>query len=337
MVDESIFDLELERLKRELSRRNVKRILIQLPEGLRSEIFRISKALENNEVEVIFSADPCYGACDLAIEDAEKLNADLVVHYGHTQMIDHSFPVLYFEAKALIPIREAVIKALKLIDEYERLGLITTIQHIHQLKETSKILKDREKKVLVGNADEKLYPGQVIGCNYRNAKAISEEVDAYIFIGGGKFHALGAALATSKPVFVADPFSNSAYSVDKEVSRFIRQRYACIEEAKKAKRFGVLLGLKSGQSRLGDALRLVGELKRAGFEAALLSIREVTPHYLSQFQKVDAFINTACPRISLDVDSTRYFDKPVLSISEAYVLLGKIEWEDLCREGWFLS
>jgi 2-(3-amino-3-carboxypropyl)histidine synthase len=52
-----------------------------------------------------------------------------------------------------------------------------------------------------------------------------------------------------------------------------------------------------------------------------------------QFPGIDAFINTACPRISLD--DAPNFGKPLLSLNETLVLLGEMKWEDLLRRGWF--
>jgi diphthamide biosynthesis enzyme Dph1/Dph2-like protein len=40
---------------------------------------------------------------------------------------------------------------------------------------------------------------------------------------------------------------------------------------------------------------------------------------------VDAFVNTACPRL---VEDFTHFKKPVLSIKEFEVVLGEMRWED---------
>jgi 2-(3-amino-3-carboxypropyl)histidine synthase len=52
-----------------------------------------------------------------------------------------------------------------------------------------------------------------------------------------------------------------------------------------------------------------------------------------QFAPIDAFVNTACPRIALD-DASRFL-KPVLLVKEAMVLVGELTWEELLRKGWF--
>ena len=67
----SSFSLEEGRLKREIAKRNVKRVLLQLPEGLKPEAEKLVEIIESVGATAIISADPCYGACDLALEEAE--------------------------------------------------------------------------------------------------------------------------------------------------------------------------------------------------------------------------------------------------------------------------
>ena len=93
----------------------------------------------------------------------------------------------------------------------------------------------------------------------------------------------------------------------------------------------VLVGLKPGQRRLEEALQLKEKLEKEGKATHLFAMKEITPEALMEFPSVDAFVNTACPRISLD-DAAR-FRKPILTINEALVVIGKLTWEELCRKG----
>jgi len=97
----------------------------------------------------------------------------------------------------------------------------------------------------------------------------------------------------------------------------------------------VLIGLKNGQKRVREAIEIREELEKSGKRTLLLALKEVTPEGLTQFPSIDAFVNTACPRVSLD-DASR-FSKPVLTFHEALVMLEKMSWEELCRKGWFGS
>ena len=330
------FNLEEDRVKREIIKRNAKRVLIQIPEGLRRQVFKIVETVENAGAEAVVSADPCYGACDLALEEAKKVNADLIIHYGHTELLHGvGFPVIYIEAEATIPVEEVIKKSLSFLKDYHRIGLVTTTQHLNKLPEVKEILLENGKEVSIGHSNSRLSPGQVIGCNFRNAVSISGDVDAFLFVGGGRFHALGVALSTSKPTYVADPYLNSVYSVDEEARKIIRQRFASIVEARKAENFGVIVSLKTGQLRFNSAVEIAEMLRDEGKKVTILTLREITPEVLSQFPTIEAYVNTACPRVSLD-DASR-FNVPILTISETLVLLGKLSWEDLCKGGLFVE
>jgi len=328
------FDLEETRLRKEITKRGAKLILIQLPEGLKAEGPRLAAIAEEAEALAIVSADPCYGACDLALADAESLGADLVVHYGHSPQIKQErLPTIYIEARAKIDVKETVKKAIPLLKSWNSIGLVTTVQHIHMLNKAKEVLLKAGKTVAIGDAGQAKYAGQVTGCDYSNAKSISKEVEAFFLIGGGRFHAIGVALTTAKPTIIADPFEKRAYPIQDEVQGILKQRWASISEAKKAEKFGVLIGLKSGQKKVEEAMEAKKKLEKSGKRVILLALREVTPEALMQFPYIEAFVNTACPRISLD-DASR-FPKPVLTFEEVLVMVGEMSWEELCGKGWF--
>lgn len=330
-----MFDFEERRIKDEIIDRGAKKVLIQLPEGLKAEGPRLASVVEKAGALAILSADPCYGACDLPLNDAESLGVDLIIHYGHS-VINHreKVPTIYIEARARVSVDTAIIRALPLIKDWKVIGLATTIQHIETLAKAKDLLNNEGKNAVYGKASGSLkYDGQVIGCDYSCVKAISEAVEAFLFIGGGRFHAIGVALATGKPVVVADPFEEIAYPIKSEVQKIIKQRWLSIKSAMDSEKFGVLIGLKSGQKRVKEAIEIKRKLEKNGREASLLALREITPDALLQFTYIDAYINTACPRIALD-DSSK-FSKPVLTIKEALVMLGETDWEGLCNKGWF--
>jgi len=242
-------------------------------------------------------------------------------------------PIIYIEAKTAISVKPTVKKALPLLKPWKKVGLATTVQHADTLGEARSTLLEAGKSVAVGDAGRLKYAGQVTGCDFSNVTAIMKDVEAFLFVGGGRFHAVGVALATSKPTVAADPYEQRAFRLDNEVQRVLKQRYASIREAEKAERWGVLIGLKSGQKRMDEAVQLKERLTRKGKKVTLLAAREITPEILMQFPTMDAFVNTACPRIALDEASK--FAKPVLTPNETLVVIGELKWEELLRRGWF--
>jgi len=328
------FDFEEERIKQEIAKLGAKRVLLQLPEGLKPEGPRLAKVIEGTGAVPIISADPCYGACDLATAEAERLGIDLIIHFGHAKLVKHEqVPTVYVEARATVTVDDAVEKSIPLLSKYDKIGLATTVQHVQALAHAREILVRTGKTVMIGDAGRMNYSGQVSGCDYSNVRSIANDVEVFLFIGGGRFHALGIALSTSKPTIIADPYEKRAYPIDEEAQKILKQRWACVGEAKHATTFGVLVGLKLGQKRLDDALKIKEMAEKNGKTAFLFVIREILPEALMEFPTVDAYVNTACPRISLDASSK--FLKPVLTVNEFMVVAGESSWENLLKKGLF--
>ena len=328
------FDFEEERIKQEITKLGAKRVLLQLPEGLKPEGPRLAKIIEKSGVLPIISADPCYGACDIAVNEAESLGVDLIVHFGHSKLVKHEqIPTIYVEARATVKVDEALEQSLPLLSNYTKIGLATSVQHLQALNQARELLIRAGKTVIIGDSGQMGYGGQVSGCNYSNVKSIADEVEAFLFVGGGLFHAIGIALSTSKPTFIADPYDNRAFAINDEAQKIIKKRWACIEEAQGAKTFGVLVGLKPGQKRLDQALSVKALAEKHGKAAYLLAVREINPETLLEFPSIDAYVNTACPRISLDASGK--FPKPVLTINEFMVASGESSWENMLKKGLF--
>ena len=227
------FDFEEERIKQEITKLGAKRVLLQLPEGLKPEGPRLAKIIEKSGALPIISADPCYGACDIAVNEAESLGVDLIVHFGHSKLVKHEqIPTIYVEARATVTVEKAVKKSLPLLSNYTKIGLATSVQHLQALNQAREILIRAGKTVIIGDSGQMSYAGQVSGCNYSNVKSIADEVEAFLFVGGGMFHALGIALSTSKPTFIADPYDNRAFAINDEAQKILKKRWACIEEAR---------------------------------------------------------------------------------------------------------
>ena len=62
-------------------------------------------------------------------------------------------------------------------------------------------------------------------------------------------------------------------------------------------------------------------------------LREITPEAIYGVSHIDAYVNTACPRISLDAPEK--FSKPVLTVNEFMVACGESSWESMLKKGLF--
>ncbi len=302
---------------------------LQLPEGLKRRALGLVEELEGaTGATVMVSADPCYGACDLVDRQLEPLGVELVVHVGHTAMGDTmpGIPTVFLEARIELDVTPAVRAALPLLPDRGRVGLLTTTQHRHALDDAAGVLRDAGITPVLGRGGNRLaFMGQVLGCDLSAARVVADEVDAFLLVGGGSFHAVGVALATGKPVVVADVELGEAMSVEEERQRVLRRRSAVIAKARDAESFGVLVESRPGQQRWGLARTVRDELAEAGRRPVLLLLREVSPDRLLALG-MDAYVSTACPRIAVDDQSV--YPMPVLTPQETRVLLGRESWDD---------
>ena len=142
-----------------------------------------------------------------------------------------------------------------------------------------------------------------------------------MFVRWGKFHRLGLAMVhREKKVIIADPVNNLVSIAD--ANKFIKQRYAAIHKAMNAKTWGIVYCTKIGQGRW----ELVEEIIKDNENAYVITLDEITPERLLNF-KLDAFVNTGCPRISTD-DGPR-FKKPMLTPQEYWISTGRDPLESL--------
>lgn len=317
------FDLMPDYIISVITKLGAKTVGFQFPEGLKRKGPELAKKVEEaTGAEIIISGDPCFGACDLDKTLLEQV--DILFHFGHAELEDTklSGKVYFIETRSPVDIRSVVEKAVSQL-KGQVIGLITTVQHVHKLPDACTVLEANGKTCVVGRGDSRLaYPGQVLGCNFSAAR--NEVCDEYIYIGSGDFHPLGVALSTKKRVLAADPFSGEVRDVDP--SRILRQRSAVIAKSLDAKVFGIIVSSKNGQERMKLASSLKALAKKHEKEAHIILIDLVTPDQLLQF-KVDAFVNTACPRLA--IDEVGRFPSPMLTPQEFEIVLGEREWEKL--------
>ncbi len=325
MISGEAFDFQIDYIIGIITKSGAKVVGLQFPEGFKRRSLSISSQIEDaTGVSTIISGNPCFGACDI---DAALANSvDLMFHFGHAELDDTKLSenVYFIETRSNIDVSDVTKKALLKLRGL-RIGLITTVQHVHKLDEVKKILEQAGKTCIIGEGDSKIaYPGQVLGCNFSAARVEDPGCDEYLFIGSGEFHPLGVSLATKKPVVIADPFINEVHEVNQ--SRILRQRSAVIAKSLDAMVFGILVSTKNGQNRMELAVFLKELSKKHGRDVHILFMDMITPEQLLQF-KVDAFVNTACPRLA--IDEVGRFHAPVLTPPEFAIVLGENIWEDL--------
>ncbi len=300
---------------------NAKKVLLQLPDGLKPHVFEYFNRL-SEKYTVVVSSDPFYGACDISTPDVYR-DVDCIVQLGHSEIpnIKYPKPMIFMEYRVEknITIEESVFQQLR--DRgFRKIGLLCSIQYIDQMQKVGAFMQSIGFEVIVGKQDNRMkYPGQVLGCNFSAAHSISSEVDAYVVVSTGKFHAIGAQLASSKDVFIFDMHEIRLNEIRPETDKFLRRRYAKLSKARDARKICVVADTKIGQYRIRLANKIVEQAKAQGLEPVLLTANDVRPSDYENM-RCDAVVFTGCPRVSLDESDK--FPMPILTPPEFQQIFG---------------
>ena len=317
--------MEVETVINHINKKGYKNVGLQFPEGLKMQAVSIARKIEDEtDATVIISGDPCFGACDVCDKKMEGI-VDMIVHYAHTPLpLKYKVPVMFIEAYSSINVKRSLDKALELLEDYSKIALATTTQHLHLLGEIKDYLEDNGKEIVIGSSSKGTTKGQVLGCNFSSIKNLDAEI--YLFIGSGKFHPLGIHLFTKAPVIAVDPYNGEANEISDYADRILRIRFARIIKAKSVKKWGILVSSKEGQYRMSLAKEIKKSLQDENMEAYIILVDKISPEILLPYMDLEGFIVTACPRIAID-DSAMY-KKPLITPKELEIVLNKRKWEE---------
>lgn len=336
--------VDLESARRAVVESGASRVVVQLPDGLKQysvDIVECLKSMVPDGVEVYVHADSVYGACDIQYGQLwATLKPSLIIHVGHSPYpveLAGSFVeppgglgvrVVYVKALSKLTVGgEVVREAVEILERYgvRRVGLVTTAQHTHILRDVALLLEQEGLEVITPRGLRPYFEdGQVIGCDYRLARVA--RVDGFAYVGGGLFHPLGLYLSTFKPVVKLDPYEGRAVDVTPEGERVYKVRLHRVMEAFSAERWAVIVGLKTGQYRPWLVRRITEEMRSRGRRYVLVASENLTLQSLVALDNrwIQAFTVTSCPRIPVD----DYWDyhKPVLTPGETIMALrGELE------------
>ncbi|KZO90490.1 hypothetical protein CALVIDRAFT_490323 [Calocera viscosa TUFC12733] len=194
-----------------------------------------------------------------------------------------------------------------------------------------------------------LSPGEILGCT----APCLPDVDALLYVGDGRFHLESIMIANpSVPAFRYDPYSKKLTRERYGHSEMRSIRGKAVETARRSLAWdepdpvpsqevgavekeqvgwGLVLGTLGRQGNLQMLKALEHQLSvlplghRPDITPILLS--ELSPQKLSLFTQLSAFVQTSCPRLSIDWGEA--FQRPLLSPYECTVAVGGIrQWSD---------
>lgn len=182
----------------------------------------------------------------------------------------------------------------------EKIGLAASIQFLDQLKPLKNDLEKKGKEVEIC--------GQILGCD---ATACSrKDVEAFLYIGDGRFHPIAISLETGKPVYVL--INGNVQEFDKGLKEeYEKRKKIALMKYLSAENVGVLVSTKPGQNNLEKAREFKKNQKEK--KVYLFMFNDLDFGQLENFPFIEVWVNTACPRL---IDDYEKFNKPVVNIDE---------------------
>jgi len=209
--------------------------------------------------------------------------------------------------------------------------LLGTVQFRHALVEAQDLLKSKGGYDVSIPQAKPLSPGEVLGCTSPKLDQDKHPNAVVCFVADGRFHLESTLISNPhiRTFYRYDPYSKTLTEEAYDHTGMKQIRYEAIVRARRAQTYGIILGTLGRQGNpaiIGRIRTLLKQHKRRSF---IMLLSEITPAKLHLFSdKVDAWVQVACPRLS--VDWGHYLaQKPVLAPYELFTCLEETEWQDV--------
>jgi len=209
---------------------------------------------------------------------------------------------------------------------YTTVALYASVQFVNQLETVRKQLAEAKIKIITSQPRRTHMEGQLLGCdNDKEALNLTEkqwqEADAFLYIGDGKFHPLALVFSQKdlseqerKEIICNDPMTEQMKVMgESEVKNILNKYRASLMKFIAAERVGVLVTIKPGQQQLRASFALEKKYPQKKFYYFIDNV--ISFDQLENFPFIEAWVNTACPRIGFD--DQEKFVKGVVNLRDA--------------------
>jgi 2-(3-amino-3-carboxypropyl)histidine synthase len=316
-----------------------KKIALQFPEGLLLFATTISDILTRfcPGTETLIMGDVTYGACCIDDFTARALGCDILIHYAHSCLIPVSvtqIKTLYVFVDISIDVQHLMATIERNFESSKAIALVGTIQFnatIHQMAAT---LRSQGYNIIIPQIAP-LSKGEILGCTSPQLtvdKDTQTAADIILYLGDGRFHLESAMIHNpSLPAYRYDPYSRRLTRETYNHDELYTLRRTAILTAQKARKWGLILGTLGRQGNPHTLTMIENLLEKQGIEVVRLALSEIFPGKLAMMQDVEAWVQVACPRLSIDWGYA--FPRPLLSPYEALVALGAREAGWMSNDG----
>ncbi|KAJ0091966.1 hypothetical protein Patl1_26695 [Pistacia atlantica] len=356
--------------------RKFTRVALQFPDNLLKDATRVVRALkakllslrdsgeehngDNNDVGLYVMADTTYGSCCVDEVGASHINADCVVHYGHTCLSPTStLPAFFVFGKTPINVPNCVENLSKNALANEKPILVLYgLEYAHAVPHIREALKEALSSDVSGPKLEINYAnvmctvinpsenhksinepasgspaddisGAVTGTRYAiggltwNIPEGHKIEDYLLFWIGSDNSAFANVVLTfnSSEIVRYDAAEERLVTDVSHQLRILKRRYYLVEKAKDANIIGILVGTLGVAGYLDMIHQMKELITKAGKKTYTFAMGRPNPAKLANFPECDVFITVSCAQTAL-LDSKEFF-APVITPFEAMLAFGR--------------
>ncbi|XP_071707270.1 uncharacterized protein [Rutidosis leptorrhynchoides] len=357
---------EVSRVAKFIHSNNFKRIGLQFPDELLKESTGVVRALrnelnENNvkDIGLYVMADTTYGSCCVDEVGASHINADCVIHYGHTCLSPTSkLPAFFVFGKAPIDVSNCANHLCNYaLSSTKPVMVLYGLEYAHALQdiieastlETKNLCGDTSRIELYyadvmsqsmiptessgSSCIANGYCGDDVSRTYRIGGLVWKlEVgrnmeDYSLFWIGPDNSAFANAVLTFNGCDIVryDATENQLLTDTSQQRRILKRRYYLVEKAKDAGIVGILVGTLGVAGYLSMIHQIKEMITKSGKKAYTLVMGRPNPSKLANFPECDVFIYISCAQTAL-LDSKEFL-APVITPFEATLAFNRgSEW-----------
>ncbi|KAG9393185.1 Diphthamide synthesis DPH1/DPH2 [Carpediemonas membranifera] len=334
-----MYNLELERAVAFIEESKLEdgaKVALQLPDGLVAHSGTIIAELSSHfpQLRFIVIANTVYGACCIDDAAAVALNASVLIHFGHSELVPSSMlllPVLYVRVTIAVDV-PAIVQAISAFFPSDKpLALLSTAQYLSALADIHAALPWTTVPRTPG-----LSAGEMLGCT------VPPIPDGNVLVVcDGRFHleAIGIAYPDAT-LYRFDPFNHKIYREEFE-SGGLAPRVEMVERlrGRPLGKVGLLHGTLGRQGSLPLQRKLVNLIHRKGGEAVVVAMSLTDVDRVQGIaQGLDLIVLLSCPRLAIDWGSQfESVGVPVLTNMEFAALVDEGAWAEFSGKGYPLK
>jgi 2-(3-amino-3-carboxypropyl)histidine synthase len=334
------YNFEIHKCIHRIRTSEAKVVALQFPEGLLLFATTISDILTAfcPGISTLIMGDVTYGACCIDDYTARALGCDMLIHYAHSCLIPVAvtkITTLYVFVSITIDIEHLIATITRNFPSGKTIAMVGTIQFNTAIHTVAPKLRSEGYMILIPQIAP-LSKGEILGCTSpaisratSKASDAVQSADLILYVGDGRFHLESAMIANpSLPAYRYDPYSRRLTHEKYEHSELYKLRTEAIHTARKAKKWGIILGALGRQGNPHTLSVIEQHLRKKGIPWVNILLSEIFPGKLAMMPDVETWVQIACPRLSIDWGYA--FPRPLLSPYEALVALDlqEAKWMD---------